>query len=361
MELTSQKPMLDSLQLLRGLAALLITAKHALYEVSMVYPDNFVVPVYRDYTLAIDVFFVLSGFIMAYTTAGKNGASDAKDFILRRILRIVPNYWFYTFLLLGVALVIPQVLDTAVFEPEGFIKSLLFLPYMNPASDVQPFLAVGWSLNYEMYFYTVFAVFLLLPARWMLPAMSVYFLGSVYLLPHILPEGVGRDFYTRPIVLEFWAGAVMGWLFLRGVRLPAVMLWPAAILATFVAAWVFVPDLFEALSGMDYPRGIAAVVIVGCLILPKGAEFVRAPRFFTFMGDSSYTIYLSHAFFIGAVTQFAMLIGFDSLIHPWLMFVAVMVACVIGGGIFYIWIEKPMTNHLKDVVKRLAEKKEVGA
>lgn len=363
MQLNSQKPVLDILQVLRGLAALLITAKHALYEVETVYAD-FVSPEYKFYTLAIDVFFVLSGFIMVYTTDGRSGFSVAKDFMLRRVLRIVPNYWFYTILLALVAFIMPQVLDKASFDVIGFLKSLFFIPYYNSAADLQPFLAVGWSLNYEMYFYFVFAVFLLLPPRYMIYGLTAYFLTTVYVLPHILPDGVFLAFYTKDIVLEFLAGAIIGTLFLRGVRLPAVTLWPMAICAAVVAGFVFVPNVFEAWTGVAYDRGVAAVFILAALILPRGAEFLRAPWVFRFAGDASYTIYLSHAFFIGAVTQFVMLLGLDNFIGPWPIFVVVMLACGVGGGILYLLIEKPMVDKLKDLIRRTkndgAEKKIVG-
>ncbi len=352
MELTSRKPVLETLQVLRGLAAILITANHALYEVGLMYPVAFQVPDYRHYVLAIDVFFVLSGFIMVYTTAGKQGVSDAKDFALRRLIRIVPLYWFYTFFLVAVALIMPQVLGEATLDFGQLVKSLLFIPYINPAGDSQPFLAVGWSLNYEMYFYAVFTVCMFLPRRFLMPALAGYFLFTVFVVPHFMSGHIVMDFYTHDIVLEFLAGAFIGFLYLKGVRLPKVLLWPAFSIAALLGLGVFFPDVFYAIFGVDYPRGIVAVFIVACLIFPKGAEFLRAPWGGKFSGDASYTIYLSHAFFIGGVTQLAMLFGFDTLLYPWVVFLAVMGACIVGGGLLYLGIERPMTELFKSIIKK---------
>lgn len=133
--------------------------------------------------------------------------------------------------------------------------------------------------------------------------------------------------------------------------MPAAALWPAMVLAGALAAFVFVPDMFKALTGFDYPRGIVATAIVALLILPKGAEFLKAPWALRFSGDSSYTVYLSHAFAIGAVTQIAMLMGFEQYIHPWLMFIVVMATCIVGGGIAYWLIERPMGEVLKGALR----------
>ena len=118
---------IEPLQVLRGIAAILIMAKHALYEVDFISPSDFNYGNYKNYTVGIDIFFVLSGFIMIYISAGKKtGFKAAVDFYIRRIVRIVPIYWFYTFLLAGVALIIPEVLDKAEFVVIDFIKSLFF-------------------------------------------------------------------------------------------------------------------------------------------------------------------------------------------------------------------------------------------
>ena len=356
MALTSKRPVLELLQVARGLAAILITAKHALYEVEQVSSSGFQSPYYGYYVLAIDIFFVLSGFIMIYTNQDKNSVKDAVDFIVRRIIRIVPLYWFYTFLLLAVAFVIPQVLDKAEFVPLDFLKSLFFVPYVNTAGDLQPFLAVGWSLNYEMYFYLVFAVFLMFPGVRMLLFMSAYYLFTVYLLPHILPDGVIEGFYTRFIVLEFLVGAWIGYLFINNIRLPERLKWPAIALAAFTVIPVFIPDVFQDITGMGYSRFMASIIIIGCLALPRGIEDIRVPQILKMSGDSSYTVYLSHAFFIGGVTQVILFLGLEPYINAWILFILVMLACVIGGWIFYLLFELPMIRGIKSMIRSYRNK-----
>ena len=342
----SGAPKLETLQMLRGLAAFLIMAKHALYEVDANTNLAFHYGDYKFYTVGIDIFFVLSGFIMVYTCWGREGPAAALEFMTRRIVRIVPLYWFYTFALLLVAFFIPQVLAKAEFVPIDFLKSLLFIPYMNTAGDIQPFLANGWSLNYEMYFYAIFAVCLALPARISLYVMAVYFLLSVFTNFWFMPESLTSIFYGKNIVLEFLAGAVIGVLFKRNIRLPRLFFWVGL---TFLAGAVVILPFTQFLAdlGFTYNKPLVGVLAVALLILPHGAEYIRMPRPSVLMGDSSYTLYLAHPFALGAVTQIIVLAKLNDIISPWITFGLCAVVSVIGSYIAYLVIERPMTNYLR--------------
>ena len=76
------------------------------------------------------------------------------------------------------------------------------------------------------------------------------------------------------------------------------------------------------------------------------------PRWSVVLGDASYTIYLSHPFAIGAVTQFVLLIGMENIIHPWLVFLAVIATALVGGVIAYYILEKPLLSVTKGLIKK---------
>ena len=347
--MTAPIPKLETLQILRGIAALLIVAHHALYEVNIISPKNFNYGSNQYYTVGIDIFFVLSGFIMVYTSWGKAGLRSAKSFIMRRVIRIVPIYWFHTLLIGLVALVMPQVLGSAEFVLVDFIKSLFFIPYVNTAGDLQPILANGWSLNYEMYFYIIFAVCLLFPSRLSLLVLGAYFLGTVS-TGFLSLDNLYADFYSRPIILEFFVGAVIGYLFMKGFRLPSWFIYIGALFIVLSVLTLFYTNMLSEYLPMEYYKPFVGFFSVLLLVLPKGAEKLKMPRPAVFMGDASYTIYLSHPFGIGAVTQMVLFLGWESLISPWLIFIAVFAACIIGGAIAYLLIEKPLTVYLKRVL-----------
>ncbi len=340
---------LEPLQLLRGLAAILIMVMHARYETAQITGVSSGIEEASYLLVGVDIFFVLSGFIMVYTTWGKSGFEASKNFMIRRILRIIPIYWFYTFLLLGVALIAPQVLGKAEFIPAEFLKSLFFIPYLNSAGDIQPFLALGWTLNYEMYFYALFALCLLLPVRFSLPALGGYFILSV-ISDFGGVDHVAAEFYGYSIVLEFFYGCLIGYAFMKGWRLPRSFLYAGfACAGILAAAFVFEQEWQDQIS-FNLFRTVIPVLLVALLALPKGAEELRAPKSAVLIGDSSYTLYLSHPFAIGAVTQGMMWLGLEQSLPPLLILIITAIACLIGGCIAYILIEKPLLSASKKLV-----------
>lgn len=347
--MTAPVARIEPLQALRGLAAFLILAKHALYEVDLISPIDFSYGNYSDYIIGIDVFFVLSGFIMAYTSWGKSGLGAAKEFMLKRIIRIVPIYWFYTAVLAVVALILPEVLGQASFVLADFMKSLLFIPYFN-GDNLQPFLANGWTLNYEMYFYAAFAVCLILPARYSLFALSLFFFSMVFTDTFGL-SGAAALFYSRVITLEFLAGALIGYFFMKGARLPSWCFYIGVAFVAFVMGALLYTDTIDAL-GYDYNRPMIAIIMLALLVLPKGAEYVRMPKWSVLIGNASYTIYLSHPFAIGAVTQAVLLFGVQDIIHPWFVFLTIVGVSIGGGIIAYYILEKPLLSFTKSLINK---------
>ncbi len=339
---------IEPLQILRALAAILIMAKHVLYEVDLISPIDFNYGNYKHYVVGIDIFFVLSGFIMIYISQGVWGFQNAKEFFLRRVVRIVPIYWFYTAVLAVIAVLIPQVLGNAEFLPLDFIKSLFFVPYVNTAGDLQPLLANGWSLNYEMYFYLIFALCLLLPMPYSLLALSGYFLVTIF-TNFAGAEGLFASFYSRPIILEFLAGAIIGFLFLKNIRLPSWCFYIGVVFVVSAVMALFFTDSLDA-QGIGYNKPLVGILSVLLLVLPKGAENLRMPRWGVKIGDSSYTLYLAHPFAIGAITQLVLLTNTESVIHPWFIFVVISAVSIYGSFIAYNLIEKPALKWSKKLV-----------
>jgi len=86
------------------------------------------------------------------------------------------------------------------------------------------------------------------------------------------------------------------------------------------------------------------------LVLPQRAENFPMPKWGVYIGDASYTIYLSHPFAIGAITQILLLLGWQNVIHPWFMFVTIFLVSIIGGCLAYKIIEKPLLSFTKGLV-----------
>ncbi len=335
--MSSSSAKLDTIQALRGIAAGLIVVMHGFYESGLPKPAFF------PFHIGVDIFFVISGFIMVYTSRNLFGAKGAwKIFMARRLVRIVPVYWFYTTLLVVVALIMPSVLQTVEFEPVHVVLSYFFIPHENLSGSLHPFLDLGWTLNYEMYFYAVFAAMLFLPMRVMLFSLSAFFVLSVIAGFFIPEENSALYFWTRSIVLEFVGGAWIGYAFLSGRRISG----GAGVTFGFIAVVLLFLDY-----NIDGQRAInlelAAVLLVAAAILPFRMEKLAVQGWLLGLGDASYTIYLAHPFILAALAL--VLRGF---LDPWAVFGISVPAALIGGYILYFLIEKPLLSVTKRVFLR---------
>src|SRR5262249_47851617 len=182
--------MIYNIHLLRALAALAVVYFHVTSDAGLQLPVNIGAH-------GVDVFFVISGFIIAYI-----GARSPDGFLVRRLIRIVPFYWAATLVVFAVALLYPHVMRTTQADFAQLVYSLLFIPRETPYAGMLPTLILGWSLNYEMYFYVLFALSLLL-ARRRAPLVCAALITAILLA--IVWSGTARPslrFYARPLVFE---------------------------------------------------------------------------------------------------------------------------------------------------------------
>ena len=327
--------MIVSLQYLRGIAAMMVVAFHAFDVLSRMsaggHDEQFLVGL-----AGVDIFFVISGFIM-WIMAERSYPSPA-EFIRKRVIRIVPLYWALTLFLATVAVVKPDLLSTAVFDPAHFVASMLFIPWPHPKLGAAvPLLIPGWTLNYEMAFYVIFALCLFVPKRWRLTAL----LGTLALLAAagpFVPQGGASAFYTDTLVLEFAAGALLAWLWLRGVKLA-----PGLSLLLVVAGFA----LLYLGAGSTLPRivslGLPAAMIVAGAVFAENLLKVRPFKPLLLIGDASYSIYLSHGIGLAVLLKLWTYAGLGGDGWQGIAFVAlILVSSAVGGIVLYFTVEKPM-------------------
>ena len=277
--------MIVSVQYLRGVAALMVVYAHVATQVLRY--SGVDLPLYRFGHFGVDLFFVISGFIMWETTFDKGMAPWT--FFYRRLTRIVPAYWLVTSVVVLVALFAPAALTSTRFELSHVLASYFFIPVRHPVlTDYYfPVLIVGWTLNYEMFFYLVFSMSLYVTQAWRVAAV-VAALGCITLWGtfHHLEGAAG--FYANAIILEVALGVVIGYVMTRRHRLPSMVAIPIAVAAFAAANYAALPRLFAfglpaaflvyALTNYEKHRG--RVVEIGVLRL---------------LGDASYSLYLTHA------------------------------------------------------------------
>jgi exopolysaccharide production protein ExoZ len=272
------------LQALRAIAAWLVVADHALVAVTRGEQSNPITSLaWALGDIGVYIFFVISGFIMVHICWDDFGLPGAaQNFMRRRIIRIVPLYWLAT---LG-AVVFHKISGNDGL-PAGwpeFLQSLLFIPYYSENVGWAPILRQGWTLNYEMMFYAIFAVALTFPRKMALPGIAVA-LGIFTLVGPIFPPGI-LAYLSSPIVLCFVVGV------------GAAALWRS--------------------RGFVEPKGLA-----------------RSVKFLEPFGDASYSTYLVHG------VALTMLLRFWEAPSAWFVPVGLVVAAGVGLGV-HIMIEKPM-------------------
>ena len=333
---------IEGIQILRGVAALMVVMHHARHSV----PGSEGWPSFGD--TGVDIFFVISGFVMAYTTRSLSMASTAGErldasgeFLRKRLARVVPLYWL---VLLWTA---RRDLAQGRFSID-LIKDFAFLPHPNATYPdmLWPTVVQGWTLNYEMFFYGLFAVSLLfggLRTRMLLGALLGLVVFGYCLALARWPSdsagwlGIARRFYTDNIVLEFGYGVLLQ-RFVAGRPAPA---WPRAVFV-LVALGGF---LLLALGHDSWPRGVmqglpALLIVWASLHACTGWHLPVLVR----LGDASYAIYLFHWASFGAIKPLAAWLGPSGgqPLQVALMMALHFLVAVLSGLAIHRWIEMPM-------------------
>jgi exopolysaccharide production protein ExoZ len=288
----------------------------------------------------VDLFFVISGFIMTMTTCARPRLPGSGAFLLARVVRIYPMYWIMTALVLIVYLYRPEIVNShSAFSP-NIAASFLALPQ---AGD--PLLLVGWSLVYEMYFYTIFAVALAFGKRSLVPVL-VFWAAAMIVLNLIFASTHNPWLYvvSNPLCCEFLVGIGVALLVLsRKVHAPALCLalgclgYAGECLFGFGTGWMTVVGAVP-----------LALIVLGLVELELRAECVL-PGIFRHLGDASYSLYLSH---IPILAALGILMSHTSLRRGTRLdeIVAVTVAIVLVEAIslcIYRYVERPITGSLR--------------
>jgi exopolysaccharide production protein ExoZ len=344
-------PTIYTIQALRGIAAVLVVLHHI---ISMWYLEVLhVLPViaFRG-TTGVDIFFVISGFIMPLTIRRTiSPALSAQTFFTRRLERIVPLYWLCTLVKYISLRLSPDLSEHGTGSTWHVVSSFLFIPSFNESHIVQPLLQPGWTLTWEMLFYALIAIALLLgaPLRFFLPPILIG-LASLYFVP--LPQNVPIDTRTIPLLVEFLLGLALSVRYRK--RLQHCQSIPAS-LATIVGVAAFCTLIFD-VPATRYPLvfgGFLATAIVGSALELEQRIGHRIPRLLLLLGDASYSIYLTHWFLVSIfrkVFGHSVLATMSNGALPLLIMVTI--SCAVGIAVYH-FVESPI-NHYFRVRRRTA-------
>lgn len=333
------------IQYLRAFAALSVLTYH--------------LPLGSSFTIGaagVDVFFVISGFIMWATTEGRQ--TSPTTFLVHRAIRIIPLYWLATLGLVGGAIVIPWLLPNLRPTGSHVLMSLFFIPHLAPDGTTFPVLVPGWTLSYEVLFYILFAAGLLLPVERRQFAVTAALVTLVVAGLILSPRSPLAIVCTSPLLLEFAAGMWLARMWARKTLPPgsagyamlgAGIIWFAVLQIGHISLEAWRPVLW----------GIPAFLIVGGALVVEVAGRFRAWAPLLLLGNASYSMYLLQGPVLRGVLK-----ATKTLSLP--LVLAIILICVgaVSIGSYYL-VETKLTTGLRrlwdrHVARRLAIQRAVA-
>lgn len=329
-----------NLQGLRGVAALLVVLYHLQPVLNRAYGLTLD---WHFGVVGVDIFFVLSGFVMVISNLRPDPATTRR-FLVQRFVRIVPLYWLATAAIIALYLVGFRPVGLHHLDSRIVAESLAFIPSSFPHGRHDLILTVGWTLMYELFFYAALA--LTFPLRSIEKSVAV--LAGVFLalcalgrlvpdLPYLL------DFFTAPIMLEFLYGAAFALAYTRwSGEVPTWLTWAGLGLAIGGFASVVALDA----TAMPVPNkhdarflllGVpAALIVAGALAMERGGWILKQ-RFLLELGAASYVLYLFHPLALQGSVKLA-----GTVLSPVLAGTLALIACLAVSLLIHRLLERPL-------------------
>ena len=334
-----------NIQLLRAIAANGVLLSHLLV-IEQKYGHGFIFlpEIIRLGSCGVDLFFVISGFIMATI------AHDIswRKFLFDRITRIFPPYWFYTTIVLFISLISPNIVNSSFGNQSSLWRSYLLIPDIAP-----PLLAVGWTLIHEMYFYLCFAFIIVLIARFSmrLPIFLLFWAAFIVGFNSFVPTQ--KEFpiitiITHPLTLEFIIGAFVGVIISKNYTVLGFSALASGII--WLAIVFMLPDALILADNMNWKH----IVLIGipCALIVYGVVAIelhsyKTPKWLVSLGDASYSTYLSHVLVLSAIGRLYKIMP----IHNQYIEILFVIICVgianICGVISYRIVERKSIKYIR--------------
>ena len=340
---------LPGLQVLRAVAALLVVIAHAVADLGgRGFATGDIEAAFGNF--GVDIFFVISGFIIVYASVPQFARPGASwSFLVRRLVRVVPLYWIVSTVYL---VVVYALHERDALTLRHVLASYVLLPDPEPQDGADfPFMFVGWTLQFEMFFYLVFAGAM----AWRRPvgiALSCGFMLAYVVAGQVTTLPAPFDYWSNSLVLEFVAGCLLAEAYVGGLRLPAAL--RLGLVAAAVAA---VGAVSTELGGWPPLRGLlfglpAAALVAAVTLAPDGRAW-RWDGVMRRLGDMSYSLYLVHLL-VFTVTFHALNGVFRHLrLMPPALYGLLLVLLSIGVAFLsFRYVEVPVTRRLRAMLPR---------
>ena len=340
--------LLEGIQILRAVAALLVVLHHALEESLAAIPG----PKSPDWlttfgAAGVDIFFVISGFIMLYVSFPAGGPpASPRSFLFSRITRIYPLYWICLATLIALKIVVRS--SSLPGDPNVFLRSILLLP------DDYMILGPAWTLVYEMYFYIIFAATLTFAKPLISLVATTAAILILYTLANFAPDAALREFLGDPIAFEFCLGLTLATIYWRWPRLIVLgrPLWFFGFALLAIAPLMVNHVTTNSLPSPErlFAWGVPAFLIALSFLALKFNR-TRLQRIALLCGDASYAIYLTHPLVM--VSYAKLLKGQLANFPQWPIIPFVIVISAGLGILVHVFVERPVMASVRGLRLRV--------
>lgn len=336
---------LDFIQALRGLAAVIIVLFHMTESTFFYFKNVWLYDIFSLGWTSVDFFFVLSGFIITYIHFNDlKQQKNVSSFLVKRFNRIYPVIWIVTLIYFFFAAASKRYSFTDIFS-SYFFKSLFLLPTAETT-----LVGVSWSLRYEVMFYIVFAVCILLGLKLTKWLVAIWLIAIFSFQLFTVPD-ISTMFFDG-FACEFLLGSITGYLFSSYIHQRKQLQFDNKILLLtgsllFLGRWLL--SYFTSYEGNNafesriFYGSASAILILGAALSDFKSQ-LKVPALFLLIGDASYVIYLLHsltlAFLYKSATRFLHIQDSDFLTFLFGLF-AVVISVLIGIA-FHKIVEKPI-------------------
>lgn len=353
----SSKKIINSIQFLRGFAALAVVIHHTggyvkrYFEPTLLFGDKFSIGF-----AGVDLFFVISGFIIHFTSKKYlNNPSKLKEYLQKRFIRVYPIYWIITTILFFSSWLIVQVLNKNIFSigyPNtilAYIQTYTLFPLhfaINP---------VTWTLSYEIFFYLCFALLIVSKRLWIIPALilAISFYNIFINIPEIVEVKLNYfNFIFSGYNFEFMLGFLI-YQFYEKIKLSNII----SVILLIISISVIVLFGYEIGDYDSYKRvltfGLPSGLILLSLLNLEQNNTISFPKFTIILGDASYALYLIHFPMMLFMNKIPQILGYKFNANQEVWYSYFIILSIIFTSIFlHKWVEMPVAKKLNNFISK---------
>ena len=350
---------INTLQLLRAVAVILVVHCHVLdfqtgsWQQHFFYLQNFG-------AAGVDIFFVISGFIIYVVSLQYVQDKRGVYFFIKRLIRIVPVYWIVSL----IGFIMYYFRTHMLVNTGSVLKTIVFFPFFDKPVYYHPILVQGWTLSFELLFYSVVSIAIFLGGRKYMSFAGLFFVAAICLNYATSQHSHVLNFIGNGIMAEFLFGVAAGAIFLSGIKMSSLVTTVLIVagIAGFVATIFFgYGNISEAVNTNDGSLSVQRSIVWGLpsfllvlgFVMKEKARPVKIHPFWLAIGNASFSIYLIQGLLIGSLYVRWKNWGLGEKVLPDLQVIISMIITIAFGYAFYKLIELPLLRRFRMYTGRL--------